>query len=147
MKQNDLIILSHLRKDARKSMVELSKQTGIPASTIYDRVNAHEKNSIKKYTALLDFEKLGFNGRIYVALRSEGLKDRENLFIFLKNHKCVNSLYKVNFGFHYLFEAIFRNIGEAESFLQELQEKFQLTEKRVFSVVEEVKKEEFLMES
>ena len=143
-KQKDLVILSHLRNDARKSLVELSKKTGIPASTIYDRVNVHEKDAIKKYTALLDFEKLGFHGRVYVAIKLDDTQKREELLDFLQNHDTVNSIYKINLGFHYLFEAVFKNVSEAESFIDVLHDKFGIDEKHIFNIIEEVKKEEFL---
>jgi DNA-binding Lrp family transcriptional regulator len=143
-KKKDLVILSHLRSDARKSLVDLSKKTGIPASTIYDRVNVHEKGAIRRYTALLDFEKLGFHGRVYVAVKLDNPQKREELLEFLQNHNTVNSIYKINLGYHYLFEAVFKNVSEAESFIDVLQDKFGLDEKHIFNIIEEVKKEEFL---
>jgi len=145
MKQKkDLLILSHLRKDARKSLVALSKETGIPASTIYDRVNAHEKDVIKKYTALLDFKKLGYHGRVYVAIRLNDFEKRKELLEFLLNQKCINSLYRINLDYHYMFEAVFESLGEAESFVHEIEEKFGIDETNIFSVVEDIKREEFL---
>jgi len=143
-KRKDLMILSHLRRDARKSLVDLSKKTGIPASTIYDRVNAQEKGAIKKYTALLDFEKLGYHGRTYVAVKLDDLRKREELLRFLLEYDCVNSLYKINLGYHYLFEAVFKNISEAESFIDSLEERFGIDEKHIFNIIEEIRKEDFL---
>ena len=143
-KKKDIVILSHLRNDARRSLVDLSKKTGIPTSTIYDRVNVHEKGSIKKYTALLDFEKLGFYGRVHVAVKLEDPQKRQELFDFLMNHEQVNSLYKINLGFHYLIEAVFKNVSEAEVFIDTLQKNFEIDEKHIFNIIEEVRKEDFL---
>jgi len=148
MKQKkDWVILSHLRKDARKSLVKLSNETGIPASTIYDRVNTHEKGIIKRYTALLDFNKMGFYGRVYVAIKLNDSKKRDELFNFLREHKSVNSLYRINFGYHLLFEAIFKDVAEADSFIADVQHRFGINEHQIFNVIEEIKKEDFLTEN
>jgi len=144
MKEKDKVILSHLRNNAKESIVNLSKKIGVPASTIYDRVNVHEKNIIKRYTALLNFEKLGFHGRAYFAVKLDDMQKRRELLDFLVNHPNINSLYKINFGYHYLFEAIFKNVVEAETFINTLNEKFELDQKHIFSVVEDIKKEDFL---
>ena len=142
--KKDLVVLSHLRNNARMSLVELSKKMDVPVSTVYSWVNSYENNEVKKYTALLDFAKLGFHGRIYLAIKAADAAKREELALYLKSHKCINSLFRINFGYHYLVEAVFKNIGEAESFITELEEKFGI-EKHVFNVIEELKKEEFLV--
>ena len=63
MNKKDLLIVSHLRRDGRTSLTELSKKTRIPISTIFDRLKQNKNNFIKKHTALIDFAKLGYNTR------------------------------------------------------------------------------------
>jgi len=140
----DSIILAHLRTNARKSLTTLAAETGIPATTIYSRVNKHEKGLIKKYTAILDFEKLGMHGRMCIAVKLDDAKKRETLMNFLKTHNRVNSLYKTNMDYNYLIEAVFKNANEADAFVNLLEEHFGVTQKQVFNIIEELKKEDFL---
>ena len=42
----------------------MSKRLKIPISTIYDKLKKYDGNIIKKHTAILDFEKLGFGIKV-----------------------------------------------------------------------------------
>jgi len=58
---DDLLILSKLQRDSKIGYKKLSKITGIPSSTIHDRVKRlTEKEVIKGYLTLLNEESLGF---------------------------------------------------------------------------------------
>ncbi len=46
MNQKDLKILAYLRQDARMPLTSMSKKTGIPVSTIFDRLRNNENNVI-----------------------------------------------------------------------------------------------------
>ena len=64
MKKSELEILSHLRKDARTSLASISHDVNIPISTIYDKINRFHLNKIiERYTAILNFSKLGYHHR------------------------------------------------------------------------------------
>ena len=71
MKQTDLRILAHLRNNARASITGISRKTGIPVSTIFDRIRVYENQLVHKFTALIDFSKLGFNVRANIFLKVE----------------------------------------------------------------------------
>ncbi|MEM0357849.1 MAG: Lrp/AsnC family transcriptional regulator [Candidatus Bathyarchaeia archaeon] len=56
----DIKILELLREDARKTYTDIGKLLGIAHSTVYDRIKRMERYGIiKKYTALVDLEKVG----------------------------------------------------------------------------------------
>jgi len=56
----DLKILKALREDAKQTYVFIGKQLGIAHSTVYDRIRRLEQSGIiKKYTTVIDAEKLG----------------------------------------------------------------------------------------
>jgi Lrp/AsnC family transcriptional regulator for asnA, asnC and gidA len=56
----DLKILKALREDAKQTYVSIGKQLGIAHSTVYDRIKRLEQSGIiKKYTTVIDAEKLG----------------------------------------------------------------------------------------
>lgn|SRR3989338_8554032 len=149
LSDTDRQIIAHLRKNARVPLTKLAEKLGIPISTIYDKVKHHEKNIIKKHTCLLDFPKLGFQAKTYIAVT---LKDnakkrdaRKLLQEFLFTDSNVNSLYRINYGHDFLVECIFRNIGEAEEFAEHLESKFEIEKLHKFNIVNELKKEEFLI--
>lgn len=59
--ETDLQILKELQKDGRMNYAEISRKTGIPSSTVYDKiVRLVNKGVIKKFTVILDREKVGF---------------------------------------------------------------------------------------
>jgi DNA-binding Lrp family transcriptional regulator len=144
LKEHDLKLIRHLRNNSRKKITTIAKEENIPQTTLYDRLRVHQKKIIKKHTILLNFNELGYYGRVYVAVKLNDAKRREAFSSFLSNHPCINSLYKINLGYHYLFEAVFKNLSEAENFIEELEDKFSIDEKQVFSIVDEIKKEEFM---
>jgi len=73
MKLKDMMLLSNLRANARETLTNISKRTNIPISTIFDRLKLHEKNLIKKHTAIIDFALLGPDLEIFLHIFNEVL--------------------------------------------------------------------------
>ena len=141
--EKDIKILCHLRTNARKKITEIAGETGICATTIYDRVRGHEKKLFRKYVALLDFSKLGFYSTTNFAIRCSE-RDRERLAKFLMEHPSINSLHRVNSGYDFLAEGVFRDIKESTKFAELLKKDYQIEAMHLFNVIEELKKEELL---
>ena len=56
----DVGILEALQTDARQTYVSIGRQLGIAHSTVYDRIRRMEQYGIiKKYTAIIDSERVG----------------------------------------------------------------------------------------
>jgi DNA-binding Lrp family transcriptional regulator len=146
MKQTDLKFISHLRKNARQTLTEISKKTRIPISTLYDKLKYHENNVIIKHTTLLDFTKLGFNCRANLLLKVKK-EERDKLGGYLKAHPAVNNLFKINNGYDFFAEGIFNNVKELEDFMDDLEQGFPLEEKKTYYIIEDMKREEFMPES
>jgi DNA-binding Lrp family transcriptional regulator len=140
--KNDNLILSFLRQDARVSLTQMSRKTSIPISTLYERLKAYKKSYIKKNTAILDFDNLGYSARAKVLLKVNK-KQKEDLREFLVKCQHINELVKVNNGYDFFVEFIFQNMKELEGYLEGLGNKFDIDEK-VFYVVDELKKESFM---
>lgn len=143
MKEKDLLLLAMLRANSRETLTRMSKKTAIPISTIFDRLKQHQGSLIKKHTAIIDFAMLGFSTRTTMTLKV-GKGERESIRDYLTKHPHVNSVYKINNGFDYLIEAIFRNLKEVEDFLELLEERFKVKAKQVYYIIEDIKREEFL---
>lgn len=141
--KRDLLIVSNLRQDARQTLTRLSRKTRIPVSTIYDRLKHHEDSLIKRHTALLDFAKLGFATRA-TAIIKVPRDQRDTVRDFLMKSFNVNNLMKINNDFDFLFEAVFKEIRDLEQFMERLEEEFNVRTKKVFYVIEELKREGFL---
>ena len=141
--KKDMQIIANLRQNSRMSLTKMSRKTAIPVSTIFDKLKVYEGKLIQKHTSLLDFAKLGYNTRANITLKTNKDK-REELKQFLTKHQNINSVYKINNGYDFLAEAVFKNIRELEDFLELLEEKFDVTERNVYYIIEDIKREAFM---
>lgn len=146
MKSKDLLLLSNLRANSRETLTTISRRTKIPISTIFDKLKNHEKNIIKKHTTIIDFSKIGFSTRATITLKV-CKNDKIDLKEHLTKHQNVNSVYKINNGFDFLIEGIFKNLNELEDFLERIDEKFKIKTKQVFYIIEDIKREDFMSNS
>ena len=137
------MILSKFRENSRESLTRMSRKISVPVSTIYEKLKNYEKSVIKRHTSLLDFNKLGFNTRATIILKVNK-ENRDKLRQFLLDNKYVNSFYKINNGYDFLIETVFRELNEAECFVEELENNYEVREKLVYYIIDEIKKEAFL---
>ncbi len=137
------MLLSHFRQNARQSLTTISRETKVPVSTIFDKLKQYEERFVRKHTAILDFAALGYLTRANVMLKV-AIEHRKALQEFLMKNEHVNSLFKVNNGYDFLAELVFRHIKDLEDFLEVLEEKYPVKEKTVFYVIEDICREEFL---
>lgn len=141
-KQKDLVLFSLLRKNSRVSLMELSRQTQVPVSTVYQKLRQTFRPVIKKHTIVLDFAKLGYNVRVHFFLKANK-NMKEKMLDFLLRKQNVNNAYRINNGFDVLGEAIFRDINAAEKFLEELQEKYHVPKLHAFYILDDIVREKF----
>lgn len=143
MKDKDYTILGRFRKDARMSLTKMSRKTRIPVSTIYDRMKKMDENGIiQKKTALVDFRKIGYEIKSLMLLETDK-DDKKEVQRFLQNYTNVNGISRINNGFDFFVEAIFKSIEGFDEFLKELKT-FDIVTKKEFFVMEDVQKETYL---
>lgn len=145
MKTKDLQIIQHLRENARMPLTTMSKRTGIPVSTIFKRLKEQEKKYINKHTTLLDFSKLGYNTLAMIKLKVERT-EKEAVGSHLKAHPQVNTAYKINNGYDFLVQGVFKDIREVEEFIESLSRKYQIKAEETFYIIDDIKREGFLCE-
>jgi len=143
MDEKEVLIICALRQNSREKLTKMSKQVQMPISTLYERIKAQRQKFIKRFTALLDFSKLGYECRANVCI-SVKKELREDARDYLLKHQNVNSLYKINNGFDFLIEAIFKHIKDLEDFNEELEEKFNVRNKHTYYIIEDIKREGFM---
>lgn len=145
LKKNDFLLLTQLRRNSRTTLTDLSRKTRMPVSTIFDKVRNFEMNLVTKFTSLLDFAKFGYYARAHVILKVSKT-DYERLREFLSNHQNVNSLYKINNGFDFQVELVFRQLRDLEDFIITLSKKFIIKQKEVYYILDDIKREAFFTE-
>ena len=143
LSKKDFLLMSFLRNNSRQRLTKMSKQTKVPVSTIYDKLKVFEKGIIQKHTSLIDFSKIGFNARANIMLKVKR-ENREELKSHLVQCNNINSVYKINTGFDFMVEGVFRNIKDMEDFLEKLDDRFEIKERKVFYIIEDLKREGFL---
>lgn len=141
--KRDLLIISNLRKDARMGLTKMSKETRVPVSTIYDRIHQLCQGYVVRNTALLNFNQLGFHTRVTLMLRAAP-KDKEQLKDYLSKAAHVNSLCRVNNGFDFLADCVFRDMQELEDFVDRAEKEFDIKAKQMYFVIDDIKRESFL---
>jgi DNA-binding Lrp family transcriptional regulator len=143
LKEKEMLLLNHFRNDARISLTKLSKLTKMPVSTIYDKLKDYEtRKLIKKSTAILDFKKLGYDIRNQILITANKER-REELQKFLMNNAKVNTIYRINNGYDFLIETVFKNMNEMDEFITKL-DTYEPIQKKEFFIMEDLKREEFL---
>jgi DNA-binding Lrp family transcriptional regulator len=143
MDEKDKKFMAYLRKNSRETLTRISRFTGIPISTLYDRLKQHEKSMIIKHTCLLDFEKLGYLCRANIALKVS-VGDRDKIKSRLLSLNQVNNLYRINNGYDYMIEGVFKHLKEMEEFMETLETDYQIDDKQIYYIINDEKRECFL---
>ena len=138
LNQKDMKIITTLRSDARLPLATMARRTGIPTSTLFDKLR--HNTIIKGYTSLLDFAKLGFKQQVTILLSS---RNKGRLELFLLGHPCVNTLFKLGNSFDFIAEGIFRDTSELNGFLSQLNS-FEIEDILTISIAADLKREGFL---
>ncbi len=118
--QRDKNILSVLLDDSRMSYRQIAKKLGVSTATVMNRVKGLEKEIIKKYTAILDYEKLGYDVEVMVEVRISKGKllqvEKE-----IANHPNVFAVYDITGDFDAAILARFQSRRKMDAFLKKIQ--------------------------
>lgn len=141
--EKELLVAAYLRQNARLKLTDLARLTGIPVSTLFDRMHALNTLGINRLSALVDFTKLGYN--ICVTLLLKVLQEkRDKLRDYLLRAPSVNSLFRINNGYDFMTECVFKDLKEFEEFCEKLERSYCVKHQEAHFVVEELKRENFL---
>ncbi len=146
IKKKDLLILSYLRKNSRISLTKMSRKTGIPISTLYDKIQSQKGKIIKKFTSIIDFKKLGYEIKANILIKTH-FYDIEKIQVFLEKCFHVNNLQVINNHYNFFIEGVFKNIQELEEFKKKLFERGRIEAIDIYFIVDEIKKEKLLEET
>lgn len=138
----ELLILSLFREDGRKNLTTISKKTGVPISTLFERLKTYKEGPIKKFTTLLDFKHLGYNFCVTMMLKVDKER-REEVISRIINDEHINSAFRINNGYDFMIEGIFKTIGEYEHFIEKLDD-LKIKKRQEHYILNEIKREAFL---
>ena len=144
--EKELQILAYMRKNSRMPLTEISRKINVPVSTIFDKLKEHtNKKTIHKYTIIYDFQQIGYTTKTIVLLKVDK-EQKEQIKQYLIKNQNVNNLYKINNGYDFMMECIFRNLEEQEQFIEQLETKYRIKTKETHYVISDIKRESFLSE-
>lgn len=140
--KRDILLMTYLRNNARENLTRISRLTAIPVSTLFDKLKEYEKDIIRKHTTLIDFKKIGFDIKVNMLFKVTR-SSREDFKEFLMKNENINSVFKVNNGYDFLVEAIFKDMNDMQRFMEVL-EHYNIESKQEMFILEDIKREGFL---
>ena len=143
LSKKELLFLACLRENSREKLTTISKKTHVPESTLFDMLGELQQQVISKSTLLLDFNKLGYEAKAFVFLRVNKEK-KDELKKHLHCNTNVNNIYKINNGWDFIIETIHKNVKELDTFLDNLDQNYNIEKKEIHYLIEDVKREGFL---
>ena len=116
----DRNILKILQEDGKITVAALSRQQGLSATAIYERIRKLEKEGvIKKYVALLDPKKINKNLTVFISIsiknhaRSYLAKFEQTILTYPEIMEC----YHIAGNFDFLLKAQLRDMEEYQQFI------------------------------
>ena len=131
-----------MRKGKRLNISRIARLLNMPISTLSDRIKRIEKNYIIKRSSLLNYSTLGYFAHAKLAIKIEREK-RQEFIDFLKEEKCVNSIYHINSGFDFFIDVIFKNAIEMKRWMEDSKNKFNL-DMQTFQILKIEQREGFM---
>jgi len=112
MDETDNKILNVLSENARTSISSISKKTGIPNSTISNRIHKLEENNIiEQYTTIFNPEKIGVNVTAIIIIQTQTEK-HENVEIELPKIGQVSQVYSISGEYDILIKVWAKDLEE-----------------------------------
>ena len=116
----DRKILNILLSDARLSYRRIAKKLKVSTATIMNRINNLNKNIIKKYSTILNYEALGYEIEVIIELRVSKGKMIE-VEKKIATNPNVFAVYDVTGDYDAVVVARFKNRRAMDSFLKNIQ--------------------------
>jgi Lrp/AsnC family transcriptional regulator for asnA, asnC and gidA len=128
----DMKILNLLKEDSRIGLGEVSSKVKKSRGTVLNRVTSlQNKGIVKKFTVVLDSEKLGYSQTAVFLIQTDGCLD--SIKSVIADFPNVISSYQITGDFDIVLTAKFQNNSELVSFVSQLQKSHAI--KRIVSAV------------
>jgi len=118
----DVQLLALLQEDGRITNADLAKQVGLSAPSVLQRVRALEKSGlVKRYTALLDAERLGYKltALTQISLSLHEAQPIERFRKAVADIPEISECYHVTGEFDFLLKIVVKDMRHYEQVLRE----------------------------
>ncbi|RIB35163.1 MAG: hypothetical protein BXU00_03120 [Candidatus Nanoclepta minutus] len=113
-------ILDILKRNAKTSLKEISRELNLPITTVYYRLKRLEKEGIiEAYTIKINYEKLGYRVRAFILIKYDPSSEisQKDLLKKLKSFENVEEAYIITGEYDILLKIISKNIEELSTFI------------------------------
>lgn len=117
----DIKLLELLQDNAKFTTKELASKVNLSPTPVFERIRNLEKNGyIKKYTAILNPEKIqvGFSVYCNIRLKKHSQEYILNFTAAIKNIKEVTECYNVSGDYDFMLKIYVQNMAHYQSFVQ-----------------------------
>lgn len=136
----DFKIISILKNNARASIREISKATGIRPSTVHQRIKRMQMDGmIERFTVKLNDDKVGEGFCVFMLI--SGTPERYLDEKFLKNHH-VKGIYGITGEYDLLIKMKFNDMNEFNVFLLDFRENYSQSITKTLTMVQTVQLKE-----
>ncbi len=115
--ENHLKIIQMLRRDPRKSFLEMSRATGIPLERVFDIYHELKKNNVLKTLTLIDIYQ---NNLLNAFIIFSPMANQHRILDYLRRNGNVNSISLTDREF--IVHSSFLDLAEYDSFIDGLEE-------------------------
>ena len=125
----DFRILTLLQKDATLPVKDIAKRVGLSTTPCWARIQKLQENGfIKNKTAILNPEKMGFNNRVFIFIKTnKHKKEWANKFKnYILNQENVMGLYRISGNYDYLINVLAKDVNDFDIFYQNLIENIEV---------------------
>ena len=114
----DMDILSLLKKNAKKTTQQISRELNIPITTIHNRIKKLESEGIiSKYTVVFNHKKLGKNISARLMIRVTKLADQFKICNDLLNIDCVDKVHQITGDYDIVASVRVKDIEDLHSLI------------------------------
>lgn len=118
--EKDYALIEYLKKNGRAKIGDISRVTGIPRATIFERINKLTKSGIiRNFTVNLDYEKLGYPVLSYVMISYDpsSKTKQEELCMKLSRLENVLGVWIISGEWDIMVLTVQRSIREMSTFV------------------------------
>ncbi len=130
----DTQILTQLRRNAREKLVDISKTTGIPPSTIHERLRLFKKQGLRM-VSIFNYPRIHTPIHCWFVIRT---KHKQAMIEYLQNTPHTNNLLVVSTSADIIVECIFSTFKQQHELLEDLHKKGRV---QVYPVIEDIGRE------
>jgi DNA-binding Lrp family transcriptional regulator len=103
--ENDFAILDELKKNSKLSEQKISRKTGIPMTTVHNRIKKlRESGILENYTVRLNYAKLGRPIVAYVMLKAMPTADQKEMLLQISKIPNVCEVAMITGEFDLMFK-------------------------------------------